>query len=156
MSKTNKLSLRFMVFMFFYQIITTLSMYFPPLLGVIFCAIVLNMDKENKNNIYLAFVYLVFIESLHNFYIFSSLFGFFIFYYNFATWLKTSFKFEYLLLVILVSCGYLFTLIVNLFLSYVFNESFVEINAIYIYYIFIESLIAIVFFKGRTLWEWDL
>lgn len=148
MRKKTKLSLRFMIFMFFYQIFTTIFMFLPPLLGVIFCAIVLNIDKDNKNDIYLAFIYLVFIESLHNFYIFSSIFGFFIFYYNFASWLKSSFKFQYILLVLLVACGYFFTLFVNIFLSYVFNDEFISLDLIYFYYIFIESVICIVFFKG--------
>lgn len=150
----SKLSLRFVVFMFFYQIFTTIFMYLPPLLGVVFCAIVLNINKEtreNKNDVYLGFLYLVFIETLHNFYLFSSVFGFFIFYYNFANWLKTSFKFQYLLLVLLVVCGYVLTIIVNLFLSYAFNEDFMSFDFIYVYYMLIESIICIILFKGYVL-----
>ena len=66
-------------------------------------------------------------------------------------WLKTNIKWRKLLITIYIFSGYIFTLAMSNIVLYILNKPRIELNYEYLLYAIIESLIALVIFRGRIL-----
>ncbi|TEY01181.1 hypothetical protein [Campylobacter sp. US33a] len=138
-----------------YQIFTSIFAYMPILFGVLFCYMCYLLKEQEKSlyqldfRWYFALAYLVFIDIVHNFYIFSSWIAFFVFYYVCADWIKTNLKIGKLVPVIFVVNAYVFVYLFDAVLSYIDNKSIKDLSFEYLIFIIIESYISYVFFKDK-------
>lgn len=152
-------SLKFATFCGFliaYQAISVAFQFVPTLIGLFFCYLVIATYERDKNlqkydsKDYLAFAYLVFCEQNYGFFLFSSLIAFLLF-YNFAQdYLRVNIKCRACILIIFVASGYLSTFGISNLMSYISNSEFLKISYEYLYYIILESLMAIILFRWRV------
>lgn len=147
----------FTVFLIFYQIITGLYPYLPPLVGVFFVAItVLNYEHDNKYidfdyRWYLGILYLIFAEQFHGFNFFSIIITYVIFYFFIFDWLLKTIKFRNLLIIFCIFIAYSGMFLTSNFISYITKNSYLNFGYEYVIYFIIESAIAIFLFKGKIL-----
>ena len=106
---------------------------------------------EFKPSWYFSLVFLVFAEQIHGFYLFSTIIAFLLFYNFVLDWLYTTMKWRNCLLVIFVASGYVLTFLVNNLFAYVLNEPNLTFRAEYLFFIALESVLAIVFFRDKVL-----
>ena len=72
--------------------------------------------------------------------------------YNFVLdWLYTTMKWRNCLLIIFVASGYVLTFLVNNLFAYVLNEPNLTFSAEYLFFIALESVLAIVLFRDKVL-----
>lgn len=154
----NKFDLSYLFFYFsliFYQILSSIYYWLPPLIGVFFCyMIVLLKERERTLNKldfrwYFSLFYILLIDIIHGFYIFSSWIAFFVFYNVFVDWFKSKLKLGPYLLVIFTFCTYVFIYIFDVFLAYLDNQKILKFGIEYLWFFFLEALISFVIFKGK-------
>lgn len=127
----------------------------PIFVGLFFCYIY-NLIREHESTLYdldfrfyFSLAYLVFIEITHDFYLFSSWFAFFVFYYFCAEWIKTNFKFGKFMPVFFCICAYLLLFMFNAILSYLDSAKFALLGLEYYIDMLIEAALCYLIFKDR-------
>lgn len=142
---------------FIYQIFTVIVP-LPPLLGVVFCYMMIMLLQKQKTlgnfskDWYICIIYLFFIEQSHGFYLFSVFVAFLLFYNFFLDWLLINMKYRSLILIIITSGSYIFTIFVNSLFAYIQNsENFLYIDKEYFIFMFIESFISVFLFREKIL-----
>ncbi|WP_235362571.1 hypothetical protein [Campylobacter subantarcticus] len=116
--------------------------------------IVLLKEKEKTLNKldfrwYFSLFYLIIIDIIHGFYLFSSWIAFFIFYHFFVYWFKSKLKLGPYLLVIFTFCAYIFIYFFDVFLAYLDNSQILNFGLEYLWFFTIEALISFVIFRGK-------
>ncbi|EAK0822722.1 TPA: hypothetical protein R1698_001446 [Campylobacter lari] len=145
----------FYLSLIFYQILSSVYYWIPPLFGVFFCyMIVLLKEKERTLNKldfrwYFSLFYLLLIDVIHGFYLFSSWIAFFIFYHFFVDWFKSKLKLGHYLLVVFTLCAYIFIYLFDVFLAYLDNNEILKFGIEYLWFFVVEALISFVIFKGK-------
>ncbi|OCX42536.1 hypothetical protein A7X81_04355 [Campylobacter ornithocola] len=145
----------FYLSLIFYQVLSSVYYWLPPLFGVLFCyMIVLLKEKERTLNKldfrwYFSLFYLLLIDIIHGFYLFSSWIAFFIFYHFFVDWFKGKLKLGHYLLVIFTFCAYIFIYLFDVFLAYLDNNEILKFGIEYLWFFIVEALISFVIFKGK-------
>ena len=156
----NSQSLRFSLFcisIVVYEIFSITSVFLPSLIGVFFAYLVILKDEldrtleANDRRWYLSLAFLVFAEQLNGFEFCSAILAWLFFYYLINDWLKTNIKWRKLLITIYVFSGYIITLAMSNIVLYVLNQPRMKLDYEYLLYAIIESLIALVIFRGRIL-----
>jgi len=135
----------------FYHTLSSLYTLLPLFVGVFFSYVIINFDKEkNRLYIYLAFAYLTMYDLDKGFYLFSSLLFLLLFHYVFVDKIKNFFMCNNCIIFIYVSSAYLGHYALNLFISYILNQDRPLFSELYFYYIFLDSIIAMILFKGKV------
>lgn len=159
-NSTNSESLRFSLFCIFivgYEIFSITAIFLPSLIGIFFAYLVMLSDEIERTlrtkdkRWYLSLAFLVFAEQLNGFEFCSVILAWLLFYYLINDWLKTNIKWRKLLIIIYVFSGYIITLGVSNIVLYVLNQPRMNLSYEYLLYGAIESLIALVIFRGRIL-----
>ncbi|WP_139470752.1 hypothetical protein [Campylobacter armoricus] len=154
----NKFGFSYLFFylsLIFYQVLSSVYYWMPPLFGVFFCyMIVLLKEKERTLNKldfrwYFSLFYLLFIDIIHGFYLFSSWIAFFVFYHFFVDWFKSKLKLGHYLLIIFTFCAYVFIYFFDVFLAYLDNNKILNFGVEYLWFFLIEALVSFVIFKGK-------
>ncbi|CAM4025065.1 hypothetical protein [Campylobacter armoricus] len=154
----NKFDFSYLFFylsLIFYQVLSSVYYWMPPLFGVFFCyMIVLLKEKERTLNKldfrwYFSLFYLLFIDIIHGFYLFSSWIAFFVFYHFFVDWFKSKLKLGHYLLIIFTFCAYAFIYFFDVFLAYLDNNKILNFGVEYLWFFLIEALVSFVIFKGK-------
>ena len=141
----------FSLFLVFNQIMTSVYTFLPLFIGVFFAYIIINYEDEKKKNyIYLTFIYLSIFDLNKGFYLFSSLLLFYIFYNLFVYRIRNFFTCSNCIIGIYVIVAYLGHFTLNLFISYILNSDGPIFLENYFYYIIIDTIIAIILFKGKV------
>lgn len=150
-------SIFFCLCLIWYEIMSITTHILPPLIGLFFAYLMIlkNESERIMNNLdkrwYFSICFLIFAEQIHGFELFSSILAFLVFYYFINDWLKINMKCRQCLLVIFVFAGYFGTFFISQLILYILNQPSLEISYEYFFYIFLESLICIFFFKDRVL-----
>jgi hypothetical protein len=134
-----------------YQVITSLYTFLPVFAGLFFCYILIALNDE-KQRVYviLAIIYLIIYDVNKGFYIFSYILFLFIFYNLFVAKVRDSLTCNSCILVIFIVSGYIGHYLTNSFVAYILNEDLpVFSNFYYLYYILIDSILAIIFFRDK-------
>jgi hypothetical protein len=144
----------FVIILVIYQIAGSISTFLSPLVGVFFVYLLTTIQKENKNtrdqvNIYLIFLYFMFFELIRGFYLLGTLILFFIIFLFLKKRVISMFKSENWIIVIFVASAYFGLFLINNFFCYLQEKEFYSFSFIYIFYIFIDSLVSILLFKKR-------
>lgn len=141
----------FILFLYLYQIAASVILFLPPLLGFVFVYFLINFRKNgfDKTSLQIA-IYLSFIEIVHGIFIFSSIFAFVIFYYYLLEKIFYKFKNRDILIIIFIIFLYIFIYCFNSFLAYVLSLNKIDFSIFYIYYICLESLLAIAVFRNMV------
>ncbi|ARR00931.1 MULTISPECIES: hypothetical protein [Campylobacter] len=156
----NSQSLRFNLFcisIVVYEIFSITSVFLPSLIGVFFAYLVILKDELDRTlgvkdkRWYLSLAFLIFAEQLNGFEFCSVILAWLFFYYLINDWLKTNIKWRKLLITIYVFSGYIITLAMSNIVLYVLNQPRMKLDYEYLLYAIIESLIALVIFRGRIL-----
>jgi len=130
---------------------TSIYTFLPLFAGVLFVYIIVNYDNEKKKNyIYLILIFLCFYDLNKGFYLFSYVLLFFVFYNVFVERIRSFLSCNSCIIVIYVVVAYLGHYVVNLFVSYILNNAAPIFSLDYVYYMVIDSLLAIALFKGKT------
>lgn len=144
-----------LVFLFIYEVASTTLVSLPPLIGLFFAYMVIEYHSKSRqlkkftHSWYLSLVFLVFAQQLHGFYLASAFLAFIIFYYFIFDWLYVSLKYRRALLVLFVSAGYVLSWGTSSMLSYAMSGTRLPFGLDYVYYIALESALAMMFLKGR-------
>ena len=147
--------LAWVAFLALYQSITTVFTHLPPLIGIFFTyMIVLTLQKQKTlkgfgKEWYFCLFYLTFAEQAHGFALFSATIAFMLFYYFMSDWLIVTLKSRELLAVGFVASGYVWTCATSSFISYAANLPMLNFDYEYLIYIGVESVLAVVLFRGR-------
>lgn len=151
MQKTSNLHFYFFVsLLVFYQILQSIFVYLPPLLGVFFTTFCMLCYKKKYNKMFIfCILYLCFIELSNGFYLFSSILSALFFYFFIFTKIIYKIKMRALVVIICNICAYLFSYIINIFLFYIFGAYVLELNFIISYYVGIEILLSLIAFKDE-------
>ncbi len=149
--RTHQIYLKLFLFaalIFFGQIMSSLYVYIPSFVGLVFCYILLYYKDETKLfTIPFAFIYLIFYDSNRGFYLFSYLILFVLFYDFAINKIKNITSCENCILAIYIFVAYIGHYILNVFLSYLANRPFPYFSNQYFYYIAIDTFLAIIFFR---------
>lgn len=139
----------FIIFLFLYQIASSVVLFLPPLLGFVFVYLLINFRKNGFDKTSLQIIiYMLFIEIIHGIFLFSSVFAFVVFYYYLLEKIFYKFKNRDILIIIFIIFLYLFILSFNSFLAYLLSDNKFIFTNFYIYYICLESLLAIAVFRN--------
>ncbi|XGQ70661.1 hypothetical protein AB9T38_03425 [Campylobacter hepaticus] len=142
-------------FFIIYQILGSIFIYAPLLYGIFFCYMFCLLEERERNfskldfRWYFSLFFLFFTDVTYNFVIFSSWFAFFIFYYICADWIKTNLKIGKFIPVVFVLCTYFIVLFLDIVFSYIEDEEIKILSWVYFVLVFMESLLAYVFFKDK-------
>lgn len=145
----------FYLSLIFYQVLSSVYYWMPPLFGVFFCyMIVLLKEKERTLNKldfrwYFSLFYLLLVDIIHGFYLFSSWIAFFVFYHLFVDWFKSKLKLGHYLLIIFTLCAYIFIYLFDVFLAYLDNNEILKFGIEYLWFFTVEALISFIIFKGK-------
>lgn len=159
-NSVNSESLRFSLFCIFlvgYEIFSITSVFLPSLIGIFFAYLVILSDEIERElevkdkRWYLSIAFLIFAEQLNGFEFCSTILAWLFFYYLVNDWLKTNIKWRKLLITIYVFLGYGLSIAVSNIVLYVLNQPRMNLSYDYLLYASIESLIALVIFRGRIL-----
>ena len=159
-NSTNSESLRFSLFcisVIGYEIFSLTSLFLPSLIGIFFAYLIILSDEIERTlgvkdkRWYLTVAFLFFAEQLNGFEFCSVLLAWLLFYHLLDDWLKTYIKWRKLLITIYVFSGYILTLAMSNIVLYILNQPRLELSYEYLLYAAIESLIALVIFRGRVL-----
>lgn len=133
-----------------YQVITSLYTFLPVFAGLFFCYILIALNDE-KQRVYviLAIIYLIIYDLNKGFYIFSYLLFLFIFYNLFVAKVRDSLICNSCILVIFVVSGYIGHYLTNAFVAYILNEDLPIFSNYYLYYILIDSILAVILFRDK-------
>lgn len=143
--------------LFIYQIFTVI-MPLPPLIGVVFCYMIIILLKKEKTlgdfnkDWYVCIVYLFFIEQVHGFYLFSILIAFLLFYNFFLDWMLVNMKYRFLVLIIITASAYISVFLINQLFVYMKNsDEFFRFGKEYLIFMTVESFISILLFREKIL-----
>lgn len=147
--------LAWVAFLVFYQSLTTVFAYLPPLIGIFFTyTIMLTLQKQKTlkefgKEWYFCLFYLTFAEQAHGFALFSAVIAFMLFYHFMSDWLIVTLKSRELLAAGFVASGYVWTCTTSSFISYAANLPMLKFGYEYLIYVGVESVLAVVLFRGR-------
>ncbi len=131
-----------LVLILFYEAISTIYTYLPPLLGFMFILFSNSVQNRKILLIFITVIYLLFFESNRDFLIFSSILFYFITIYYVEPKLNSIVKCNRCLIPILVAWIYLgYYVFINLN-YFILNLEEIDFNLMIIYYILIESFLA--------------
>jgi hypothetical protein len=140
--------------LFFYQSLTLVNLYLPPFLGFVAVSMLIHKYKKEKDievkdgfNWYFSVFFLILIEQIHNFYLFSSAIIFILSNYILRDLFLRQVKSRFLLIVLFVSSQYFGTFLLSNFFFGFNNKDFLNFGFLYIYYIFLESVLATLFLE---------
>lgn len=143
--------------LFIYQIFTVI-MPLPPLIGVVFCYMIIILLKKEKTlggfnkDWYVCIAYLFFIEQIHGFYLFSILIAFLLFYNFFLDWLLVNMKYRFFVLIIITISAYISVFLINQLFVYMQNsDEFFHFDREFLIFMTVESLISILLFREKIL-----
>lgn len=130
-----------------YESLTSIYIYFTPLLGVIFYYLLEHMEEdENFLKEGLMLLYISYFEIDKGLFLFSFLI-FFVLFYNFAAKPIThAIHCEKCKIVLYVGLGYFGYFILNLFLAQVFNQSIPSFGIEYVIYIITDIILVFLLF----------
>lgn len=133
-----------------YQVITSLYTFLPVFAGLFFCYILIALNDE-KQRVYviLAIIYLLIYDINKGFYIFSYMLFLIIFYNLFVVKIRDYLTCNSCILVIFVVSGYLGHYLTNSFVAYILNEDLPIFSNYYMYYILIDSILAVILFRDK-------
>lgn len=143
--------------LFFYQAMSAIFQYLPPLIGLFFCYMMIEMLKLGKNfekfnkYHYAILAYMFFAEQICGFYLFSVVIAFMIYYFLIKDALFATIKSRQLIILISVASGYILLVIVNFFISYLSDAPFLIVGKEYLFFIIVESILAILFYKDKLI-----
>jgi len=143
------------VFFVLYQILSSIFVHLPILIGFFYCYAFVLFNESEKDlqaldfRWYFVIFYFLLIDITHDFYLFCSIFSFELFYYFCVDYIRTNFKIGKLIPVIFVFCAYVLEFSVDAFLSYISNLPLKNFNLSYALDIGIESLLCYIFFKDK-------
>lgn len=155
--KKSVIPIRWMIFLVIYQMATSLYTFLTPLIGFMFCFLILTKDEELKTHDehtlkrYLGYAYLMFAVLNKGFYLLSGVAFLYFFYHLFAEWMKTTFKCKNCTLLAYVVFGYIGIYGTNNLLAYMFNQPFFAFDWEYGVYMASDFLLTLVFFRDRIL-----
>ena len=142
-------------FLVFYQSLTTVFAYLPPLIGIFFTyTIMLTLQKQKTlkefgKEWYFCLFYLTFAEQAHGFALFSAVIAFMLFYHFMSDWLIVTLKSRELLVAGFVASGYVWTCATSSFISYAANLPILKFDYEYLIYVVVDSILAVILFRGR-------
>ena len=154
-TKLNGSYVFFGIFLIIYQILGSIFVYLPLLYGLIFCYMFYLLEEKerlfNKFDFrwYFSLFFLFFTDVSYGFFVFSSWFAFFIFYYICADWIKTNLKVGKFMPIIFVLFSYLFIFILDFTLSFLSDEKITFFSFSFFVSIILECFLAYVFFKDK-------
>ena len=140
--------LAWVAFLIFYQSLTTVFAYLPPLIGIFFTyMIMLTLQKQKTlkefgKEWYFCLFYLTFAEQVHGI-------AFMLFYHFMSDWLIVTLKSRELLAAGFVASGYVWTCATSSFILYAANLPILKFDYEYLIYVGVESVLAVVLFRGR-------
>ncbi|TXE81559.1 hypothetical protein FPD46_04515 [Campylobacter peloridis] len=146
----------FYLSLIFYQVLSSVYYWLPPLFGIFFCYMIILLKEKEKtlNKLdfrwYFSLFYILFIDIIHGFYLFSSWIAFFVFYHVFADWFSNKLKFGDYLLMVYTLCAYIFIYIFDVFLAYLDNSAIIKFGIEYLWFIAFEAVFGFIIFKGRV------
>lgn len=140
----------FAVFIVFIQILSSVYTIIPPLFGLFFCYIVINIDNEEKIFfVALSFLYLIFFDLNKGFYLFSSVVFFIVFYYFIEDKIQNFTNCGNCILTGYIATAYLGHFATNNLISYVLNLPFYHLGYEYIYYILFDCFFSYILFEVK-------
>lgn len=152
-SRERQFDIKFFIFaiiLVLIQILSSMFQFFPTFVGVFFCYILLNIEKEEKFFfVVLSFLYLSFYELNKGFFLFSYVILFIIFYYLFAEKIRSNFKCKNCVIFIYVATAYIGHFFLNELLSYILHKPSPNFSLEYLYYIGFDFIIGSILF-GST------
>lgn len=142
------------LFFFFYQTLTLINIYFPPFLGFLSLRMLIHKYKKEKDieikdnfSWYFSVIFLIIIEQIHNFYLFSSALSFIFINYILRDILLGKIKSRFLLIFVFIFVEYFGTFfITNIYLNFT-KQELLTFGFFYLYYIFFEALFASLFLE---------
>lgn len=141
----------FSFIMVLYLIITSLYTFLPLFAGVFFAYIVVYLgNEESKISVALSFCYLILFDLNHGGYLFSFMLTFFIFYTMFAEKIRNNITCYSCIIVTYVVGAYVGYYLLNSFIAYLLNEELPTFSTDLVYYIFLDSVVAVVLLKGKV------
>lgn len=140
-----------------YAMLSTASIYMPPLIGVFFTYLVISKSDAERSLSglagywYLAFGFLIFAEQVNGFAFLSSVVIFVAFYYVVHDWLIINIKSRFFMFIMFSASAYIgMFLASNLFL-YIFDGELLKYSNMLLYYVIVESVFNFWFFKESKL-----
>ncbi len=146
--KTNIKYLLFFLFCVFYESLSSIYIYLTPLFGVAFYYLLINIKDQKKYfQIFLVFLYILIFEVDKGFIPFSFII-FFLFYYFFLfKRIEYFFNKKITKIFFHITNAYIGYYLTNFILDYVFGYNIQNINFLYLLYIIMDTLIAVVLFS---------
>ncbi|MCZ6132358.1 hypothetical protein O6B97_04015 [Campylobacter ureolyticus] len=150
-------NLVFWVFLFFYEILTSIYTSLPPFIGLFFAyAVILKYEKDKNyedftSKWYQTIIFLFFAEQLHGFELFSIAISFCVFYYFIFKFSFEGFKLRNIFLTFLVFYGYISTFLVSNLISYFNSNQVLNLTYEYLMYAVFESAVCVLLFKDRII-----
>ena len=142
------------LFLVLFQIFTSVFT-LPILIGFFFCYMFVLLRERELTlyeldfRWYFSLAYLVFIDITHDFYLFSSLIAFVIFYYFCADWLRTNFKIGKFLPIFFVIFAYGLLFVVHNLILYVDSGEFRLFGVDYGVNMLAEAALCFFFFRNK-------
>lgn len=156
-NKNTLKNLVFLVFLFLYEILTSIYATLPPFIGLFFAyAVILKYEKDKNYGVfthewYQTLIFLFFAEQIHGFELFSVAISFFIFYYFLFKFSFEGFKLRNLFLTFLVFYGYISIFLISNLISYFVGNSYLDLTYEYLMYFVFESAVCVLVFKDRII-----
>lgn len=123
----------------------------PSFVGLFFTYLIIYFEEEKKKlYIYLSFIYLIFYELDKGFYLFSYALTFMVVYNFFVERIRSFFSCNNCILTVYILFAYIGHYFVNALIAYILNQDVTPLVNDYIYYIFIDMVLAAVIFKGKV------
>jgi len=133
-----------LAFLILYESITSIYVYITPLSGYIFLYIVENITKKEKRWIILSlFIYLAYFEIDRDFFVFSSLILFLVYYRLLHQELKATIACKNCLKVTIIFIYYFGFYIINLLFALIFNYQLPKLDIAYIVFFISDIVVAL-------------
>jgi len=127
-----------------YESITSIYVYITPLAGYIFLYIVENIKKKEKRWIIVAlFIYLTYFELDRDFFVFSSLILFLIYYRFIHSELKATIACKNCLKIAIIFIYYFGFYIINLLFALIFNYQLPKLDIAYIVFLISDIVVVL-------------
>lgn len=145
----------FCIFLLFYESASAVFWFIPPLLGVFFSYLIIEKEKSLKEldeldfNWYFTVFFLIFIEQIHGFEIFSSFLAYLIFYYVFNESFVLNLKGKESLFFIHSFAAYFGTFLLSNLILYIQNLPLLRFSNEYWYYIIFEGMFSLIYFRKK-------
>ncbi len=146
--KTNIKYLLFFLFCVFYESLSSIYIYLAPLFGVAFYYLLTNIkNKEKYFQIFLVFLYILIFEVDKGFIPLSFIIFFLLYYFFLFERIEHFFNKKISKIFFHIINAYIGYYLTNLILDYIFGYSIPNINFLYLFYIIVDTLIAVVLFS---------